>query len=114
MLRDLGYSVLEAGSGQAALEMLKNEPTIELALVDYAMPETNGAEVARQARVIRPLLPIVFITGYADASALAGIGEERIIRKPFVNGDISSTLRAALMKRAADSSRLRRNVAGHS
>ena len=114
MLRDLGYSVLEAGSGPAALEMLKSEPTIELALVDYAMPEMNGAEVAKHARVLRPLLPIVFITGYADASALAGIGEERIIRKPFANGDISNKLRAALVKRSGDSSRLRRDIAGHS
>ena len=114
MLRDLGYSVVEAGSGQAALEALKNEPAIELALVDYAMPGMNGAEVAKQARALSPLLPIVFITGYADASALAGISEERIIRKPFANGDVSTKLRAALTKRAGRRSGLQRDVAGHS
>ena len=100
MLRDLGYSVLEADGGKKALELLRQHPSIELALVDYAMPEMNGAEVARRAKEFRPTLPIVFITGYADASALAEIGEERIIRKPFANGDISKKLRAALHQRS--------------
>ena len=111
MLRDLGYKVLEAGSGKTALEILKKDSSIELALMDYAMPEMNGAEVAKQARNLRPNLPIVFITGYADASALAGIGEDRIIRKPFANGDISQKLRSALIKRPVGRSGLRSDIA---
>jgi CheY-like chemotaxis protein len=110
MLRDLGYKVVEAGSGKAALEILKKDSSIELALMDYAMPEMNGAEVAKQARSLRPNLPIVFITGYADASALAGIGEDRIIRKPFANGDISKKLRSALMKQTGGRSHLRSDI----
>jgi CheY-like chemotaxis protein len=58
------------------------------------MPEMNGAEVARRAKAIRPGLPIVFITGYADASRWRN-REERIIRKPFANGDISRSCAAA-------------------
>jgi signal transduction histidine kinase/ActR/RegA family two-component response regulator len=112
MLRDLGYSVLEADGGKAALELLREHPAIELVLVDYAMPEMNGAEVARRAKAIRPGLPIVFITGYADASALAEIGEERIIRKPFANGDISQKLRAALHQ--GNGNGLRGSPRGHS
>jgi len=77
------------------------------------MPEMNGAEVAKQARSLRPNLPIVFITGYADASALAGIGEDRIIRKPFANGDISKKLRSALMKQTAPRPHPRSDI-GHS
>ena len=112
MLRDLGYSVLEADGGKNALDLLKEHPAIELALVDYAMPEMNGAEVARRAKEIRPGLPIVFVTGYADASALAEIGEERIIRKPFANGDVSQKLRAALHQRNGNG--WRNSSRGHS
>ena len=70
MLRDLGYQVLEAGSGGAALDLLQREPAIDLLLVDFAMPGMSGADVARVRIEPRPALPAVFITGYADHRAL--------------------------------------------
>ena len=39
-------------------------------VLDFAMPGMNGAEVAREVRARRPGLPILFVTGYADAEAL--------------------------------------------
>ena len=48
----------------------------------------NGVEVARGARVARPGLPVLFITGYADLSALAGTGEDRIVQKPFRESEL--------------------------
>jgi signal transduction histidine kinase len=97
-LRDLGYSVVEAGSGGAALDILAREPTIDLLIIDFAMPGMSGAEVARQARAKRPTLPILFITGFADRAALAGISETHIVGKPFVNDELVTKLRSILVE----------------
>src|SRR5262249_5393827 len=79
MLQELGYGTIEAGSGGAALELIETQPEIDLVLVDFAMPGMNGAELARQVCIKRPALPILFITGYADRAALAGVSEERTV-----------------------------------
>jgi signal transduction histidine kinase/ActR/RegA family two-component response regulator len=109
MLRELGYAIIEAGSGGAALDLLEREPNIDLVLVDFAMPGMSGAEVARQTRARRPGLPILFVTGFADRSALAGVGEAHIIGKPFVVDELADKVRAALAGAAAENVvRLRR------
>jgi CheY-like chemotaxis protein len=95
ILQDLGYGVLEAGSGGAALDVLDREAAIDLLLVDFAMPGMNGAEVAREVQARRPGLPVLFITGYADTEALAA-GGGRILRKPFVERELAARLRALL------------------
>src|SRR6266852_5139637 len=96
MLRERGYVVLEVGSGGAALELLDRRSDIDLALIDLAMPGMNGAEVARQAHSKRPTLPIVFVTGYVDMTALSEIGDEQIVKKPFVGDELANKVRAAL------------------
>ncbi len=101
-LRDLGYSVVEAGSGGAALDILAREPTIDLLIIDFAMPGMSGAEVARQARAKRPTLPILFITGFADRAALAGVSETHIVGKPFVNDELATKLRSILVEEVSD------------
>ncbi|HEX2942071.1 MAG TPA: response regulator [Rhodopila sp.] len=99
MLRDLGYDVLEAGSGGAALDLLAREPRIAMSVLDYAMPGMNGAEVAQEVQKRRPGLPVLFITGYADLTALKGVGEDRIVQKPFREVELATkvgrTLREA-------------------
>ena len=96
ILQDLGYGVIEAGSGGAALDVLDREADIDLLLVDFAMPGMNGAEVAREVHARRPDLPILFITGYADTEVLAAAGDDGILRKPFVEKDLAAKLRSAL------------------
>ncbi|HTI66411.1 MAG TPA: response regulator [Caulobacteraceae bacterium] len=96
ILQDLGYGVIEAGSGGAALDALDAKVAVDLLLLDFAMPGMNGAEVARQARARRPDLPILFATGYADAAALLVANEAQIIHKPFVEAELSAKLAAAL------------------
>jgi signal transduction histidine kinase len=105
MLHELGYRVLEAGSGGAALDMLQRDPNVELLIVDFAMPGMNGAELARHVRSKRPTLPIIFATGFVDRAALAGIEESRIIGKPFSETELAEKIAAAL---AGDGAR--RNV----
>ena len=96
MLRELGYLVLAVGSGGAALDLLERNDSVDLALLDYAMPGMNGVEVAKQIHSRFPSLPILFITGYADKSALGEIGDARIIKKPFVTDELANKVRAAL------------------
>jgi signal transduction histidine kinase/ActR/RegA family two-component response regulator len=106
ILDDLGYTVVEAGSGGAALEALDTIPSVEAVVLDYAMPGMNGAEVEREIKARRPSLPVLFATGYADAAALVGAGEDRIIHKPFAEGELATKLADALRaRRAADGAR---------
>jgi signal transduction histidine kinase/ActR/RegA family two-component response regulator len=95
-LTDLGYEVVEAGSGGAALETLQREADIDLVVLDFAMPGMNGAEVARRIEARHPGLPILFVTGFADRTALAGVGESHIIGKPPTDGDLATKVAAAL------------------
>ena len=66
MLEDLGHKVLEANSGKRALEILREVDRIDLMITDYAMPKMNGMELATTARELRPDLPILLATGYAE------------------------------------------------
>jgi CheY-like chemotaxis protein len=96
MLQELGYRVLEAGSGGAALDLLDREAQVDLIVVDFAMPGMNGADVARRASIRRPGLPVLFVTGFADRSALAGISEAHIVSKPFSEDELARKVRFAL------------------
>jgi signal transduction histidine kinase len=99
MLRDLGYTVLEAGSGGAAFDLLDRERVIDLVVMDFAMPGMNGAEVARQVKVKRPAMPILFITGFADRAAIADIEGARIIGKPFTRDELADKVEQVLSQR---------------
>jgi PAS domain S-box-containing protein len=96
MLEELGYSVIEAGSGGAALDILRSDRRVDILLADYAMPGMNGVEAARAAVELRPGLPVMFITGYADLKALRDVGEDRIIQKPFRDDELARKVEAAL------------------
>jgi signal transduction histidine kinase len=98
ILEDLGYVVLKLGSGGAALDLLDRQPNVDLVLLDFAMPGMSGVEVARQVQLKHPAIPILFVTGYADKNALRDVGEERIIKKPFIGEELAKKVNAALVK----------------
>ena len=98
ILEDLGYVVLKLGSGGAALDLLDRQSNIDLVLFDFAMPGMSGLEVARQVQFKHPTIPILFVTGYADKNALRDVGEERIIKKPFIGEELAQKVNAALVK----------------
>jgi signal transduction histidine kinase/CheY-like chemotaxis protein len=102
MLGELGYRVLEAGSGGGALDVLARESTIDLLILDFAMPGMNGAEVARLVRSKHPGLPILFVTGFADRAALGGVDDAFIVSKPFLIDDLGAKVRLALTKGISD------------
>ena len=99
ILEDLGYVVLKAGSGGAALDLLDERlSNVELILLDFAMPGMSGLEVARQVQLKHPAIPILFVTGYADKNALRDVGDERIIKKPFIGQELAEKVNTALVK----------------
>ncbi|MBS0363974.1 MAG: response regulator [Proteobacteria bacterium] len=101
MLKDLGFSVLQAGSGGAALDILDRGGRIDLMLLDFAMPGMTGAEVARAAASKRPGLPVLFVTGYADLAAITHVDEHHVIRKPFEERELANRVADALAEGGA-------------
>jgi len=79
-----GYRVLSATSGPSAISMLGKNESIRLLIVDFLMPEMNGAAVAREVRQRHPQLPILLITGNADPEVThADLLDVPVLRKPF-------------------------------
>ena len=103
ILRDLGHVVIEVGSGGGALDLLDRNAHIDLVMLDFAMPGMNGMEVARQVRAKVPSRPVVFVTGYADTSALEDIDDTQIVRKPFIGNELADKVQIALANRAGNS-----------
>ena len=66
LLEDLGHRVISAASGAQALELFDSEHDFDLVITDMVMPKMSGAQLAQAIRVIRPHLPIVLATGYAE------------------------------------------------
>ena len=66
MLEDLGHQVIGANSGSHALDILKSEQPLDLMMTDHAMPGMTGVELAAASREVRPSLPILLATGYAE------------------------------------------------
>ena len=102
LLDEAGYEVVEAGSGGAAIEILDRGHAVDLLLVDFAMPGMNGVEVARAAHILRPQLPMLFVTGHADLTALKEVGEDRIVQKPFRQDELRQKIEGALGRTGDD------------
>jgi PAS domain S-box-containing protein len=98
MLEDLGHDVIEANSGDRALEILRGERAVDLLVTDYSMPRMNGAQLAAAARQVRPELPVLLATGYAELPAGSGIGLPRI-SKPYLQNQLAAEIMKVLKRR---------------
>ena len=95
MLEDLGHRVVQAGSGAAALDRLREGAPAELLLTDYGMPGMDGLTLAAAARRLRPGLPVVLATGYGELPAAEQAGCIRLA-KPFGQAALNAALVAAV------------------
>jgi len=86
VLEELGFEIIEAADGPAGLEILQSSRGIDLLVTDIGLPELNGRQVADAARLLRPALKILFMTGYAETAAMADgflAPGMQMITKPF-------------------------------
>ncbi|MGF1611146.1 MAG: ATP-binding protein [Kiloniellales bacterium] len=86
-LRNKGYEVIEARSGDAALEVLDgNTKPIDLLITDVVMPKIDGPTLVRQVRETRPDLKVIFISGYTEDTFRKRLDQEagiHFLPKPF-------------------------------
>lgn len=97
VLHDLGYVALEAADGAAGLAILQSGARIDLLVSDVGLPGgMNGRQMADAARIARPDLKVLFITGYAEKRAL-GDGQlargMQVLTKPFVIETLAARIR---------------------
>jgi CheY-like chemotaxis protein len=97
-LREAGYVVREAGNAAEARDILAAGP-VNLALVDYAMPIMSGYEFVRLARSIQPNLPVIYVTGAADALGTGEVPlEDPIVMKPYSRATLLRAVRATMRR----------------
>jgi PAS domain S-box-containing protein len=99
MLATLGFAVLEAADGRAALEILDREPCIDLLLSDVMMPGGMlGPDVAGEARKLHPQIRCIFMSGFSgdalkEAADLGALGDSvHLLAKPFRARDLAAVL----------------------
>ena len=85
-LRDLRYTVIEAKGGEAALLLLRQRPDVEAVISDVGMPGMDGPAFVEAARVFRPSLPVLFMTGQLERERIVG---ETVLDKPFGPPDLA-------------------------
>ncbi len=100
VLEDLGYDALEAGDGPSGLAILQSRARVDLLITDVGLPGgMNGRQVADAARVLRPGLKVLFITGYAE-NAVVGNGHldpgMAVMTKPFAMDDLAVKIRGLI------------------
>jgi signal transduction histidine kinase len=95
LLEDLGHTVVTASSGGEALDVLRTSKPIDMMITDYAMPGMTGLQLAEQARSLRPGLPILLATGYADLPARATLDLPRL-NKPYQQTELAEQIEALL------------------
>jgi PAS domain S-box-containing protein len=98
-LESLGYTVLTAGNGEEALEILQGKgQSIDVLITDIIMPGIGGPQLAKRTQEIRPGVAVIYISGYTDrALDRSTIGEgATFLQKPFSLGSLAVNIREIL------------------
>jgi PAS domain S-box-containing protein len=105
-LESLGYDVLEAADGPAALAIIEERADLDLLFTDVMMPSgTNGRELAEAAAKLRPNLPVLFTSGYpSDALLRNGRLPDglTLLAKPYTKRALAEKLRQMLRRGGSD------------
>ncbi|MFV3131086.1 response regulator [Niveispirillum sp. KHB5.9] len=97
MLEDLGHNVVSAHSGAEALEIMRSGQHIDIVITDHAMPGMTGMELARHLRRMRPDMPIILASGFAELPQ----GPDEVLdlprlAKPYRQEDLAASLLVVL------------------
>ncbi|EYF00806.1 Hypothetical protein CAP_9025 [Chondromyces apiculatus DSM 436] len=99
-LERLGFVVEMANGGDEGLALARVEgKDIALAMVDLTMPDMPGNEVVRALHEVRPSLPVILMSGYAEEDVTAqygDLGQTAFLHKPFSLDELRSVVRSAL------------------
>jgi PAS domain S-box-containing protein len=102
MLIGLGYEVVALTSSPEALEQFSQQPnTFDLVIADLTMPDLTGLELAEAIMGLRPDIPVILCTGFADpamAEKARKMGIAEVIKKPFGVQDFAESIRRVLDK----------------
>jgi two-component system, cell cycle sensor histidine kinase and response regulator CckA len=90
-LESEGYTVIEASSPNAAIELARGAGTIDLLVTDIVMPEMDAFELAQRVNTEIPGIRILYTSGYTDAAA-----EGPFIQKPFTPQQLVDKVSAVL------------------
>jgi PAS domain S-box-containing protein len=103
-LNDLGYRALETADSSAALKILQSSQRVDLLVSDIGLPGLNGRQLADAARVTRPGLRVLFVTGYAEDAAGSAFLEPgmEIVIKPFTMEALAGKIREMIEGSAID------------
>ena len=97
VLRSAGYVVTPATDGQAALDLIDTgDDRPDLVVTDVVMPRIGGVELARRLTEIRPTLPVLFMTGYVDATSRPDLEGAEVLTKPFLVDELVDKVRQVL------------------
>jgi two-component system cell cycle sensor histidine kinase/response regulator CckA len=103
-LRSKGYTVVEAKSGETALEQIRGAAdTIDLLITDVVMPDIDGPQLVREVRELDPSIKMIFISGYAEDAFRQRLDSERDIHflaKPFTLKQLATKVKEVLTTRA--------------
>jgi PAS domain S-box-containing protein len=99
VLQDLGYSVLTASDAQLAIPLLQSTRAIDLLISDVILPHVNGRKLAEMARISRPSLKVLFVSGYSEDAIVRGELIEAsmdILTKPFALDTLGAKVHAMI------------------
>jgi CheY-like chemotaxis protein len=96
MLEDLGHEVIEENSGASALELLRTDKDVDLMITDFSMPGMNGAQLAEEAKRLKPGMPILLATGYAEMPKGATVDIPRL-GKPYSQAQLAREIHRLLL-----------------
>ena len=105
-LKSEGYEVLEADTGRAAMEKLAEG--VDLVLLDYRLPDTDGVAVLRKIKEFDQDILVILLTAYASVETAVEamkLGAYHFANKPFNLDEVAATV-----ERALETTRLRREV----
>ena len=96
VLNEAGYAAIEADDGPSGLKVLRSDARIDLLITDVGLPGgLNGRQVADAARLTRPDLKVLFVTGFAENAAVSNGHLDpgmAVITKPFVMAELANKI----------------------
>lgn len=106
-LKRAGYEVVEAGTGEEALELLKANPDVGVAILDIMLPGIDGFEVCRSIRVTDKKIGIIMLTARSqEMDKITGLmtGADDYMTKPFSPAELTARIDALYRRIDSDGS----------